>query len=475
MPRTTRRTFVKWAAMGAWATRASGSGWADANEGARFYSLVHEQTAPPSVAPNDRIRIATIGMGGQGMADTATALRVPGVELVAVADLYDGRLIRTRELFGSQVMTTRDYREVLARPDVDAVIIATSDHWHAPIAIEAMKAGKDVYCEKPMVHRLDEGHRVIETARQTNRILQVGSQRVSSIVYRKAKEIFASGALGEINLVEAWWNRNSAIGAWQYTIPPDASPRTVDWDRFLGNAPRVAFDPVRFFRWRNYRDYGTGVAGDLFVHLFSGLHFVMGALGPTRVQTTGGLRYWKDGRDVPDVMLGLYDYPATASHPEFTLFLKVNFADGAGENSGFRFVGSEGVMTIGAGVTLMRKPRPKEPGYTIETFPQAVQEAFLKEYREKYPMAGQSLHPSSEETYLPPPRYSDLYDHLAAFIQAVRTRQPVVEDAVFGFRAAGPALLSNVSYFEMRTLGWDPARMVIAEAESTPGKSSTGG
>lgn len=470
MAKTTRRHFMKWAALGAWAARSPRVVRAMGSE-RRLHQLIPEPIVAPQSAPSDRVRIATIGMGGQGVADTMAALRVPGVELVAAADLYDGRLIRTRELFGDHVVTTRDYREILARSDVDAVIIATSDHWHAPIALEAMRSGKDVYCEKPMVHSLDEGHRVIETARQTNRIIQIGSQRVSSIVYQKAKEIFASGALGEVNLVEAWWNRNSAIGAWQYTIPPDASPQTVDWDRFLGKAPRVPFDPVRFFRWRNYRDYGTGVAGDLFVHLFSGLHFITGALGPTRVQTTGGLRYWKDGRDVPDVMLGIYDYAETATHPEFTLFLKVNFADGAGENSGFRFVGSEGVMIIGTGVTLMRKPRPKEPGYTIETFPKAVQEIFLKEYREKYPQAGQSLSPSSEETYLPPPRYNDLIDHLANFIQAVRTRQSVIEDAVFGFRAAGPALLSNLSYFDVRAYRWDPVRMVIAEAEPPGGRS----
>jgi predicted dehydrogenase len=449
--KNSRREFLKLAAA---STIVAGSSTTILGSGGT-------QEPARNISPSDRIRLATIGIGGQGTGDTTTALRVPGVELVAVADVYDGRLVRAKEVFGEKLFTTRDYREILARDDVDAVIIATPDHWHTQISIDAMGAGKDVYCEKPMVHSVDEGARIIEAQRKTKRVFQVGSQRVSSIVYHKAKELLASGAIGELNLVEAWWNRNSALGAWQYSIPPDASPQNVDWDRFLGKARKVPFEPVRLFRWRNYRDYGTGVAGDLFVHLFSGIHLVVGVNGPTRVMTTGGLRYWNDGRDVPDVMLGLYDYPRASGHPPFNLFLKVNFADGAGENSGFRFVGSEGVMTIGSGVTLSRRPRPKEPGYTINTFPAAVQETFLKEYRAKYPEDRKRIGEASEQTYSAPAGYSDSFDHFTNFFEAVRTRNPVTEDAVFGLRAAGPALLSNQSYFENRPIGWNPETMKV--------------
>src|SRR5262249_22335441 len=209
------------------------------------------EPTPTRVSPADKIRLGLIGAGGQGMADTREALKLPGVELVAVADLCNGRLTRAKENWGNQLFTTRDYREVLARSDVDAVIIATPDHWHMRISNDAMNAGKDVYCEKPMVQHLDQGKHVIETAKKTNRIFQVGSQRVSSIVYKKAKELLSSGAIGELNMVEAWWDRSSAIGAWQYSIPPDASPTTVDWDRFLGEAPRREFDAPPFFRLRN--------------------------------------------------------------------------------------------------------------------------------------------------------------------------------------------------------------------------------
>lgn len=420
------------------------------------------QTAGKS--PNDKIQFATIGIGGMGSGDTESAIATPGTKLVAVCDLYQGRLTRAKEEWGADLATTRDYREIVNRKDIDAVIIGTPDHWHAAIAIAAMESGKDVYVEKPMVQKWQDGHKVIEASRKTNRILQVGSQRVSSAVYQKAQELFRSGAIGELNMVQAWWDRNSAMGAWQYSIPLDASPTTVDWDRFLGSAPKRPFDATRFFRWRNYQDYGTGVAGDLFVHLFSGMHFVTGAIGPDRIFASGGLRFWKDGRDVPDVMLGLYDYPKTAVHPAFNLVLRVNFVNGAGETSGFRFVGSEGVMTIGNGVTVVKQPPEKEPGFTIGTFSKATQAEFMKQYRAKYPEASvttASLTPTDEEQFLAPRGYSDHRDHFANFFGAVRSRKPVVEDAVFGLRAAAPALLSNESYFSGKILEWDPAKMQV--------------
>jgi len=416
------------------------------------------------VPANDRIQIALIGAGGMGMGDARYALSIPGVKLVAACDIYDGRLVRAKEIWGSDLATTRDYREVLARPDVDAVVIATPDHWHAPISIEAMNAGKDVYCEKPMVQSIEEGQKVIDAQKKTGRIFQVGSQYVSSLVYLKARDLIQAGALGEVNMVEAWLDRNSAVGAWQYSIPPDASPATIDWDRFLGRAPKRPFEPIRLFRWRNYQDYGTGVAGDLFVHLLSGLHLAANSIGPTRIFATGGLRYWRDGRDVPDVMLAGLDYPKSAGHPEFTLSLRVNFASGLAEESfGFRFIGKEGVMTTSmSSLTLAKAPGEVEPGYTISTFPRAVQEQFLKEYREKYPERPRtvaSMRSSTEERYTPPPGFDAHLDHHRNFYAALRSRKPFMEDAVFGFRAAGPALASNTSYFEKRVVGWDPQAM----------------
>jgi predicted dehydrogenase len=421
------------------------------------------QAAPRS--PNDKIQFATIGIGGMGTGDTMAAIQAPaGTKLVAVADVYQGRLDRARERWGNDLSISRDYREILNRKDIDAVIVSTPDHWHARIAIEAMDAGKDVYVQKPMVQKWEDGLKVIEAAKKTGRILQVGSQRVSSVEYKKAQDLFRAGAIGKLNMIEAWWDRNSAMGAWQYSIPTDATPANIDWDRFLGSAPKRPFEPIRLFRWRNYSDYGTGVAGDLFVHLFSGMHFVTGAIGPTRVFASGGLRFWKDGRDVPDILLGLYDYPETAAHPAFNLALRVNFVNGAGETSGFRFTGSEGALTISNGVTLTRTPLETEPGMTAGGFDEATRKLIIAEYRKKYPpqkTSWDAVKPSGDERWNAPRGYSDQLEHHANFFEAVRTRKPVVEDAVFGLRAAAPALLSNLSQAQGRIIHWDPQSMQV--------------
>ncbi|HTA87456.1 MAG TPA: Gfo/Idh/MocA family oxidoreductase [Silvibacterium sp.] len=448
-----RRTFLQAAAKAATATAVT------TRLEPLFAQVGGAQASSTPTSPNDNIQLALIGAGIQGQGDTKTAIQVPGVKLVAVADCYDGRLARSKELWGPDLFTTRDYREILTRKDVDAVLIATPDHWHKQAAVDAMKAGKDVYLEKPMIHVYPDGPEIIETARSTNRILQVGSQRVSSIVYAKARELLASGVIGKLNMVSAWWDRNSSIGAWNYSIPLDASTQTCDWPQFLGSAPQIPWNAEHFFQWRKWKAYGSGVAGDLFVHLFSGTHFITGAHGPTRAMATGALRYWKDGRDADDVLLALFDYPQG-----FNLSLRVNFVDGGEESEGFIFTGSEGQMIIaGQTVTVNRTPPESEPGYTISTFTEAMQKQYLEEYRKKYPIQHFSgVVPASIEKFAPPSGYSDSYDHFHNFFNAVRSRQLVVEDATFGFRAAGAALLSNLSVEKGTVVHWNPETMKLA-------------
>jgi predicted dehydrogenase len=414
------------------------------------------------VSANDNIRIALIGTGGMGIGDVQAALMVEGVEMVAACDLYDGRLRRAKELWGKDLFTTRDYREIISRPDIDVVINATTDHWHEKISVDALEQGKHIYCEKPMVQKTEEGHRVIKAQQKSGKVFQVGSQFVSSIIHAKAKELIKAGDIGEINFAEAQIDRHSARGAWQYSIPPDASPQTVDWDTYLGHAPKRPWDPLRFFRWRNYQDYGTGVAGDLYVHMLSMLHFVTDSIGPNRVMSTGGLRYWKDGRDVPDIHLGLFDYPETAAHPAFNLALRTNFVSGGGENYLFRIVGSEGDISIGwDSLTLRRTPFSKTPGMSIGSFPQDIQEVYKKEYFEKYPEKAEMVAPTDFVYKVPENYKGDRYEHFVNFFDSIRTGAPVVEDAVFGLRACGPTEAGNISYYEKKIMGWDPVKMTL--------------
>ncbi|MFK8164477.1 MAG: Gfo/Idh/MocA family protein [Lewinella sp.] len=417
-------------------------------------------------AANDRINLACIGLGIQGFNNVNAALENPGIEMVAACDLYDGRLERAKEIYGQDIFTTRDYREILSREDIDAVIVATPDHWHDTITIAALDAGKHVYCEKPMVQQLEEGHAILDAERRNPGVLIVGSQRVSSILLDKAREIYRRGDLGRLVMIETFNDRFSAMGAWQYSIPRDASPQTVDWDTFLKDTPKLSFDATRFFRWRNYQDYGTGVGGDLFVHLFSGVHRMLDSVGPNRIFATGGLRYWEDGRDVPDVFLANCDYAAQEGHPAFNMQLRVNFVAGGGGGSQTRLVGTEGSLDLGgSSLTLRRNKLPAAPGYggwdSFNTFPENTREEFEKWYKATYPPAPPEVLGPKEWGFRLPEGYSSHVHHFHNWFTAIREKGKVVEDGAFGFRAAAPSLAANVSYFEKRVVGWDPVGMRV--------------
>ncbi|MBD2751707.1 Gfo/Idh/MocA family protein [Spirosoma validum] len=428
------------------------------------------------ISPNDKIRIATIGMGIQGNFDTQAALRNPDVELVGVADLYTGRLEHAKTAFGKdkELFTTRDHREILARPDVDAVLVVTPDHWHDHITIAALKAGKHVYCEKPMVQHLSEGKAVIDAWKKSGKTMQVGSQRISSASFQEAKRLVQAGEIGAINYIESNSDRFSAIGAWNYSVPPDASPQTVDWDRFLGDAPKRPFDANRFFRWRNYKDYGTGVAGDLFIHLITGVHFVTNTLGPTRIFSSGNLAYWKDGRDVPDIMACIMDYPKTDQHEAFQMVLRVNFANAGKINDVTRIIGNEGQIEFSENNLIMTKKKlPIAPGYggydSFFTFTEPVQQEFVKGYDAKYPPETRTAEPVKEVKFTAPKDDDAHAKHFGDFFANVRSgSQGTLEDPVFGFRAAAPVLACNESFFEQKVVHWDPVTMTQKKLDKVP-------
>lgn len=456
-----RRKFIR--QLGGSAALISGGALAAFDASAKIELL----KAPPKFSANDKIQLAGIGMGIQGFNDMDAALKVPGVELVACADLYDGRLKRIKEYYGNHVFTTRNYQEILDRPDIDAVLIATSDSSHSRITIDALKKGKAVYVEKPMIHRIEQGWDVIKAQQASKKTLEVGSQGVSSLGFAKAKELYEQGAIGVLNAVECVNCRQSSLGAWEYTIPLDASPSTLDWEKFQHDVKKkVPFEDKRFFWWRNYREYGTGMAGDLYVHMLSGIHYILSSKGPSRIFSVGDLTYWKDGRNVPDVMNAVLQYEKSDTHPAFQVSLQVNFVSGEGERGYTKYVGSDGVMFVnGNKVTVKRRKMPKSPGIggwdSLNTFPKEMQDKLLAAHKAKYKQEDTIAQNLPDITYVAPNDFDDHVAHFAHFFESARTGKPVVEDAVFGFRAAAPCLACNESYFEKKVINWDPEKMKL--------------
>lgn len=410
--------------------------------------------SPRPVPPSDTIRFGIIGTGVEGCSLLNATLPILGVECVAAADLYDSRHIAAKEaLGGKEIETTRDYRRILDRKDIDAVIVATPDHWHRKAVIDVVEAGKDIYCEKPMSHSVEDGLAMVEAIQKNKKMCTVGSQRVSSILYHKAKEIWDSGKLGMVDTIMAAWDRNTDSGAWVYPIPPDANDKTIDWNTWLGEAPKRPYDAVRFFRWRCYKDYGAGLAGDLFVHLLSGIHHITGTnMPPQRALSTGNLYHYKDGREFPDLLWTMYDYP------NYQLVLRCNH-NNSEEGEFFGFYGKKGTMTI-RGSTLTFKPQgPYETpeDYSVFGWPAKLRNEYYAKWWKDHPAPepGKFQVKEDEEVYTPPPGYSDMTDHLANFFHSVRTRKPVVENEVFGHNTAVGCHMSNQSYFTKTVAVWD--------------------
>ncbi len=424
--------------------------------------VLHYEKRSAGYSANDQIQIALIGTGWMGQVNGNTASELPGIKITAACDLYESRIRRCKELWGDDIFTTRDYREILNRDDVDAVIISTTDHWHDIQAIDSLNAGKAVFLEKPMVQHVDQAYAVLDAEKKTGNVLQIGSQLTSDILYLKARDMVRNGEIGKLVLVEGNFDRHSAEGAWQYSIPPGVTAEQVDWDTYLRDLPYREFDPKQFFRWRNYREFGTGSSGDLFVHLLSAVHLVTDSMGPSTIMATGGLRYWHDGRDVPDVMLGMLDYQETESHPAFNLALRVNFIDGSGGGVTIRFVGSEGEIVVDwTNVRLRKATMDKRPPVTINDFSSETREAFQEYHRANYPEPPPSVIPPSEFVYNAPEGYDSRKHHFENFFDSIRNNTPVYQNGTVGLRAAAPALLSNESYHEKRIINWDPVSMKV--------------
>ncbi|MBA2302963.1 MAG: Gfo/Idh/MocA family oxidoreductase [Acidobacteria bacterium] len=418
----------------------------------------------------DTVRIGVIGFGVQGLNDATAALRVPNVKVVAAASCYDGHLDRARELLGEGPLLTRDYRRILDDTSIDAVIVSTPDHWHSRICLDAIAAGKDVYCEKPLTHRLEEGDALVKAVRASKQIFQVGSQHTSSPSIIEAKQLIADGVLGQVTQVKASWDTNSDISAWVKPIPPNASEKTVDWARFQGLAPKRPFDPRRVFRWRTYREYGEGLAGDVLVHIITAVHFMLNLQAPTVGTAVGGRLRWKDDRNVYDTITGGWEYP------EGVVTVLGATQNNNYDGTGIRIMGSKATMVMTFGTyTVYEENDESNWRYTTNVWPKALREEFW---------AGKGLQVNPDPLAAPPVRAPRKVlhqfeappagdqrrrsPHMEHFVGCVRSRKQPVQDVSMGNDAAIAAHLANLAYFNKKTMRYDRAsRKLLTPVETT--------
>jgi predicted dehydrogenase len=418
--------------------------------------LLEAQPLPRAVAPSDRVRFGMIGVGMQGSGLLAGAITLPGIECVAAADLYDGRHTLAKEITGNTSLpTTRHYQELLDRKDIDCIVAAVPDHWHRRVVVDACNAGKDIYCEKPMSHNVADGLAMVEAAQKNNRVVQIGSQRVSSMLCAKARDLYASGAIGDVEMVELTLGRNDPTGAWEYPPPLDLSPETLDWDTWLNDAPKIPFDKYHFARWRCWRNYGTGVAGDLMVHLISGMLVTLGWNEiPRSATAVGSIVRFPDGRDMPDFHTVLFDYHG------IPVYVRLDLGCETPELA--RFMGPKGLLDAGEN-DLRHSPQPGidlDPSYYSFSFPSKMRAEYAAQWHAEHdPQLGKE--PVHEDVVYHGHDWDDVRPHLNVFFQSVKSRKPVTEDHVFGNHAAIACHMANESYFRKRPVVWDEASKTI--------------
>ena len=365
------------------------------------------------VAANEKVVLGVIGTGGRGTGIMRQAMRCGGVEVAAVCDVYDERRNQARDIAGEQARAYLDYREVLERKDIDAVIIATPDHWHHDVFCDAIQAGKDIYCEKPMSKTIEEGRHMVGVARASKQVVQIGTQRRSGKQYPEARKLIESGRLGRIRFVRAYDCRN-------YTTrdpfrPPEKFTGKIDWNRFLGSAPQRSFDPYRYFAWRWFWDYAGGLVTDVGVHVLDVVHWLAGDDTPRSVVCHGGvyeLEYW----ETPDVVNVVLDYEA------HSVGLTFNFAN-KHQGNGIMFYGTDATMEV--------------RGSDIYVF---------------------SEEGNASEPELTIPASGWVQEHVQNFIDCVRSRAEPAAPVELGYRSLLPLHLANMAYRERRMVAWDAER-----------------
>ena len=397
---------------------------------------------------NDRINLGFIGVGGRGRGHLRNVMErsqdKADVQVVAVCDIYSKRKAIAREIAGVGAKNVyHEYREILARDDVDAVVISTPDHWHAPQALAALDAGKDVYLEKPMTYTLYEAQELAKRVKTHKRVLQVGSQHLSDQRYHRAREIIEKGWIGKPLWMQNSYSRNSLHGEWNYKIDEEGTPENIDWKLFLGPAPDRPFSQDRFFRWRKYWDYSGGIATDLFYHRLAPLAFAVGMGFPTRVSAHGGIYVHKD-REVPDT------YATTIEYDDHYAVLSASMASSAA-NQGLApaIYGHEASIQFVSGALVV-----------LPEF----------QFRKKFEAA--TGHP---ELVIPVEKSDLPADHSANFLDCVRSRKQPVFNAEMGYQVMTAIALGVRSYRESKLMAFDPRReLVIEQAPARPAYEGTG-
>jgi len=401
----TRREFLKRTSRA-----AVGAGF-----GLAASRALHGTTAARAQEPgaNDKVVLGVIGTGGRGTGIMRTALDCAGVEVAAVCDVYDERRNRAREIAGGQAEAHLDYRRVLDNRDIDAVIIGAPDHWHHRIFVDAIQAGKDIYCEKPMSKTIEEGRHMVGVARASKQVVQIGTQRRSGKQYPEARKLIEEGKLGRIRFVRAYDCRNYTIR--DAFLPPEKFTGKIDWKRFLGSAPPRKFDPYRYFAWRWFWDYAGGLVTDVGVHVLDVVHWLTGNDTPRSVVCHGGtyeLEYW----ETPDVVNAVFEY---GTH---SVGLTFDFAN-KHQGNGIMFYGTDATMEVRRSDIYVFSERgsASEPELTI-------------------PAAG----------WVP--------EHVQNFIDCVRSRAEPAAPVELGYRSLVPLHLANMAYRERRMIAWDAER-----------------
>jgi predicted dehydrogenase len=401
---STRRDFLRGAAHGT------------AGVSAASYSRI--------LGANRRINLGLIGCGDRGLHDMGLFQKNPNVEVLGVADIYGAHIDRAQQK-APQAKPFTDYRNLLEVKEIDVALIATPDHWHAPTAIDALSAGKDVYIEKPLTLRIEEGPEIVKAARVHERICQVGMQQRSGRHYLQAKaEYLDTGKLGKVTLARTWWHGNS-YHLRRAPASLQTKPSNLDWARFLGPVKWRDYDPQQYFNWRAYLDFGGGQVTDLFTHWIDVVHMFMGQEIPISAVAAGGVYQYKDGRTAPDTINVLLEYPS-----EFTATFEATLAPGI-RGAAIEFCGTEGRLWIDRG------------RFEFHPAVRGAEPVIVKAERGEGPVDLMTL------------------DHINNFLECVESRQLPRGDVLIGHRSAQASHLGNIAYVEKRRLRFDPIREEI--------------